>query len=397
MHNLTKIRLFRILLAATYPIALIFILPIALLKKKKKSRHFFFFDRYVLGGAQRIHIDILRAVDQISKQVYFTRKSANESFKKEFYQLPNTHCKDIHFWCDNLFFRIFTVHFYAFYLNRHTDAVVFSSNSTFFYDLLPWIKKTAIRKIELLHNFTFGKKGMEFFGLANYRFLDTRIVYDAYTLSNIRKQYAEHQIPSEYLDRIAFIEPGVEIPGQYNKSIELPLQILYAGRGGVQKRIHLLNAIAETCIERKYPVVFHFAGTMTEELSSKVRANSVLHGQVSDQQQMSYIYTQSHLLLMTSAYEGFPMFIKEGMAHGCVPVVTALEGNKMHLTDGENAMLIQAVEDEEKVITLGIERIEVLINNISLLEKISKQAYVYACEHFTKARFDEAYRKLLNL
>src|SRR4029077_2763100 len=137
-----------------------------------------------------------------------------------------------------------------------------------------------IKRTELLHNFTFGKRGMEFFGLMNVQLLTNRIVYDFYTRENIEKQYAEFHVDPVYLRRLIFIEPGVDIPPEEIKSFESPLQIICAGRGGPQKRIWLVNQIAENMIDRKLPVRFHFAGTLIRELSDKVKTNTVLHGEI---------------------------------------------------------------------------------------------------------------------
>jgi glycosyltransferase involved in cell wall biosynthesis len=390
MHNLTKIKLFRILLYISYPISLIVLLPFALLKKKNPSGLFFFFDRYVIGGAQRIHLEILSGIPDIYKQIYFTRLSPNDKFKKEFYSLPNAHCKDIHFWCDNLLIRLFTTHYYAFYINRHKAAHVFSSNSTFFYDMLPFLNKEII-KTELLHNFTHGKSGMEFFGLANHAYLTNRVVYDFYTLSNIKKQYKEYNVPERYYNHIQFIDPGVPIPGKQEKLFAPPLKVLYAGRGGEQKRIHLLDKIVDTLIREKAPIEFHFAGTMMDELSDFVKQHSVIHGAISGQQDMYTLYRQCDVLLMTSAYEGFPMFIKEGMANSCVPVVTALEGNSTHLTHNENALLIDQVENEGHVINKAIELLIQLANNPDDLSRLSAAAYTYAFAHFDAQVFRKKY------
>lgn len=394
MHNLTKIKWFRIACRITYLPALLLIYPFAIFKKKNKSGLFFFFDRYSVGGAQRIHLDILESVEAISKQVYFTRRSVNQTLKDAFFNFPHTVCKDIHFWCDTILFRLFTVHYYAFYLNRHKNARVLSANSTFFYDLLPFLNKKIIT-IELLHNFTFGKKGMEFFGLANHKHLTYRFIYDTYTLNNIRKQYELYKIPFSYLDRIVFFEPGVKLPQAITKDYSYPLHILYAGRGGPQKRIHLLNKIVEHCLQQNWPVHFHFAGTIIDELSGAVKENSVWHGNISSADKMNELYQQSHAILMTSAYEGFPMLIKESMAYGCVPVVTALEGNKMHLKDRVNALLINAVQDEEKVVSEGIEKIRELIENQELLKTLSVEAHDYATKYFDKRKFLKLCRGLL--
>lgn len=394
MHNLTKIKIFRILLCITYPFAVILVYPFALMKRKKTSALFFFFDRYVLGGAQRVHLDILESVRDISKQVYFTRVSANNIFRQEFYALPNATVKDIHFWCDNLLFRLFSVHYYAFYINRHKKAHILSSNSTFFYDMLPFLKNGII-KTELLHNFTLGKNGMEFFGLANHKYLNHRLTVDNATLNNIKAQYQLYKIEAKYFERLMCIEPGVIISDAVHKDFNGDIHILYAGRGGQQKRPHLLDAIAQQCIERKLPVTFHFAGDVIDELSSFVQEHSVLHGQVRNPDDMYAIYASCHVILMTSAYEGFPMLIKEGMANGCIPVVTALEGNRSHLKNGSNALLMFEPKDETGVINQGVMLIENLVANRALLQTLSHNAYNYAGSHFSKQAFMYEYRRLL--
>ena len=393
MHNLTKIKIFRIACWITYPLALVFIYPLVLFTKKNSTGLFFFFDRYAIGGAQRIHLDILASVEDVQKQVYFTRKSINTSLKQSFYSIASTKSKDIHFWCDNLLFRLFSVHYYAFYLNRHDKGHVLSANSTFFYDMLPFIKKAIIRT-ELLHNFTHGKKGMEFFGLANYKYLSFRVVYDTYTLENIEQQYAQYHVPSPYLNRIIFIEPGVQVPARITKDYAYPLAILYAGRGGAQKRIRLLNKIAEHCIQHNWNVRFHFAGTMINELSDMVKAHSNLHGEISSKAEMDALYEQCHAILMTSAYEGFPMLIKESMAYGCIPVVTALKGNLMHLSE-KNSLLIKALTDESQVVAQGIENINRLLHQPELLKELSVNAYKYAKEHFRRDLFLQECRAFL--
>ena len=180
MHNLTKIKLFRTFLWIVYPLALLFVYPFVLFKRKKRSSLFFFYDRYAIGGAQRVYLDILESVKDIPKTVYFTRYSPDDKLKQRFYSFPSTECHDIHFWCDNLLFRLFTVHYFSFYLNRHKQSRVLGSNSTFFYDMLPFLSKD-INKIELLHNFSYGKKGMEFFGLANHYWINRRMVIDEIT------------------------------------------------------------------------------------------------------------------------------------------------------------------------------------------------------------------------
>jgi glycosyltransferase involved in cell wall biosynthesis len=396
MHNITKIKLFRILLRITYLPSLLILYPFVLLRKKSPSGIFFFFDRYSLGGAQRIHLDILKAIPEVKKQVFFTRFSQNNAFRNEFFAVPNAICMDIHIWCDYLLFRLFSVHYYCFYINRHNSAQIFGANSTFFYDMLPFLGKDMIRT-ELLHNFTFGKNGMEFFGLKNHHLLTHRIIYDYYTRENIEKQYAEFHIDPMYNDHLLFIEPGVDIPAEPVKSFNGPLKLVCAGRGGPQKRIWLLNKIAEYCIDESMPVQFHFAGTLIPELTDKVKANSVIHGEITDPIEMSRLFYESDIAVLTSIYEGFPMFIKESMANGCIPLVTALPGNLMHLRDGYNSILIHELYDEVQLVQEAIEKIKLLISDKTLCKKLSQDSYRYARDHFSRQSFISSYRNLFKL
>lgn len=395
MHNLTKIKFFRFFLWIVYPFALVFVLPSALFKRKKKSSIFFFFDRYAIGGAQRVYFDILESINDTQKTVYFTRKSPDDKLKQRFYSLPFTECHDIHFWCDNLLFRLLTVHYFAFYLNRHSSTKVLGSNSTFFYDMLPFLNKKAT-KIELLHNFSYGKNGMEFFGLANYHYIDYRMVIDNYTKENIINQYKSFSVPVSFNDKVHTVEYGVPIPQPVIKPLVPPLKILYAGRGTIQKRIWLLNKIAEHFISNHSPVEFTFAGSMSNELSETVRLNCKVYGEIGNPDEMNDLFASHHAIILTSSFEGFPVVIKEGMAFGCVPVVTALPGNKIHLQHLSNSLLMQHFEDEEKVVEEGIKNIELLLTQPDTLRTLSQNAYQYAQKKFGKQEFLTAYRKLLN-
>ncbi len=237
---------------------------------------------------------------------------------------------------------------------------------------------------------------MEFFGLENFDRLDHRIIYDFYTRENIEKQYAEFKISPIYLERLLFIEPGVDVPLELDKKFSDPLKIICAGRGGSQKRIWLVNEIAEYFINQNLPVDFHFAGTLIVELSEHVKKHSTLHGEISDPAMMKTILFESNIALLTSIYEGFPMFIKESMAQGCIPIATALPGNLMHLKDRSNSLLVHEILDEKEIVRQAIEIIKELLANKNLAIRISGEAYTYAKNHFSRAEFNKKYQSLLS-
>lgn len=143
------------------PHIITFYLSFRVVEEEKHFSPFFLFRPLCYWRCTTHSPGYFKSINEVPKQVYFTRKSDNDSLKQEFYTLRNSNSEDIHIWCDYLLFRLFTVHYFAFYINRHDHVHVFSSNSTFFYDMLPFLKNHVV-KTELLHNFTFGKKGMEF-------------------------------------------------------------------------------------------------------------------------------------------------------------------------------------------------------------------------------------------
>ena len=395
MHNITKIKLFRVILYITYIPSLVFILPFALLRKKGPSI-FLFFDRYSIGGAQKVYLDILESLQQQGKQVYFTRRSFNDELKNIFFSTRNASVSDIHFWCDNLLFRIFTVHYFSFYINRYKHAFVLGSNSTFFYDMLPFLSKKHSR-IELFHNFSYGKKGMEFFGLMNHRFLEHRILVDHATEQQVLEQYKIYQVPGKYNQRLKVIEPGVEYKEKASKTIDKPYKIFYAGRGGYQKRLWLMNRIAEKVLEMDLPFVFHFAGPVKDEFSERVQHAFPFYGNISSTEKLDELYRESHIIMLTSSFEGFPMFIKEGMISGCVPMVTALEGNKTHLKHMENALLLFQVNEEDPLVEEAINLLTMLSENPGLLQTLGLNAYEYARKHFDRERFIKQYQDLFQV
>ena len=108
---------------------------------------------------------------------------------------------------------------------------------------------------------------------------------------------------------------------------------------------------------------------------------------------MYSLYEQCHIILMTSAYEGFPMLIKESMACGCIPVVTDLVGNKTHLEHLKNGLLINDFENEAAVVKNGIANLEMLRDDLALTQSLSGRAYIYAHDHFNRDNFLKKYRE----
>ena len=200
-------------------------------------------------------------------------------------------------------------------------------------------------------------------------------------------------MPAPFSERLVFIDNKIPIP-PYKESSNVILQVVFVGRGAPQKRIHLISEIAKRMRDSNRPVHFSFVGDVETIIPEPVKQYCTLYGNIKDQEELDRIYTQSDVLLLTSAYEGLPIAVMETMARGKVVVSTAVDGIPDYITHKENGLLITET-DEEKIIDEGIELLELLITDPGLKKEIGRRSYAYAVKHFSGEAFCGYYRKIL--
>jgi glycosyltransferase involved in cell wall biosynthesis len=135
---------------------------------------------------------------------------------------------------------------------------------------------------------------------------------------------------------------------------------------------------------------------MADDLSPLVQKHCTVLNEVGDKAVMDDLFRIAHIIILTSSFEGFPVVVKEGMSFGCVPIVTALPGNKTHLVHNFNALLLDDVENEDSVVNHAITNIEMLCNKPGALRQLSENCYDYAKQNFSKEDFFKSYRQLLS-
>lgn len=182
--------------------------------------------------------------------------------------------------------------------------------------------------------------------------MDAIVCVSAYLASEVKRRWPE------LASRVHHIPFGVELPDDASISkpslSEGPLEVVYCGRlVEEQKRIGDLARIILECHSRNLPVRFHIAGCGPEEgtffakLEAPITKGMVKRLGKIPHDEVSALLASCHAFILTSAYEGLPVSLLEAMAHGCVPIVTAVSsGIPEVIDDGVNGFMLPIGDTE---------------------------------------------------
>lgn len=198
--------------------------------------------------------------------------------------------------------------------------------------------------------------------------LDAIVCVSGYLAAEVRRRWPK------LTERVHHIPFGVEMPAEHvfwKPSLnEGPLHVVYCGRiVEEQKRIGDLADIILNCHHRNLPVRFHIAGdgpddeAFFSQLEDPIERGSVVRLGKLPHDQVQELLGRCHVFILTSAYEGLPVSLLEAMAHGCVPVVTAVESGIPEVIDeGVNGFMLP-IGDTEGITA----RLSELANNEAVL------------------------------
>lgn len=347
----------------------------------------FFFPFYHTGGAERVHLDIVKTTGKKNAVTIFTSHSANDHFYKEFEKY--SHVVNFTPYVNHRYYRALLLFVFRF-VGLFNPITTFGCNSSFYYEVLPFLRK-RIRKVDLLHAFSYPKAGMEVLSLPYVQYLDRRIVINQKTKQDYLELYKNHNIPGHFINRIEVISNMVEIPDfEPKNNFDRPLNVLYFGRVSFEKRVHLVVKIGKKLPEN---CELKIIGPLEMKV---VEINRFYKGSITDHHKMEEVYKSTDILLITSFREGFPMVVMEAMARGVLCICTDVGGIAEHIVNAQNGFLVENYPNEDEIVAAFLKIIMQVEGDRALLAKLAQNSYDYARKNFGKEAFIGHYQQVLN-
>ena len=188
--------------------------------------------------------------------------------------------------------------------------------------------------------------------------------------------------------KVGDVTNGVAMPPLRKKAAtfcgQRPLRILYCGRiVEEQKRISLLPLILKDLDDAGLNYEMTMAGNgcelnkMAELLQPWVRSKKVYITGGLDQKAVSKTMAKNDIFLLFSDYEGLPLALLEGMAHGLVPIVSNLGQDFHDLILGTGGKLVnpKAIKDYARAILEVAKRPNSFFRNSILCQRKCRDDY----------------------
>lgn len=363
--------------------------------KRLDSTIFFFFPQYQTGGAERVHLNIMRSVADRKPTCFITDLSVNHDLRDEFKRYARL--INLHRWGWKTSFRKKMAKKLAAEINKIDNPIVFGSNSEFFYDLFPHLKESCV-KIDLLHtDLSHLPLSIENYAAPVTHQLTRRVVLGESHKEKLKPFYTRKGIPLAEIEKIRIIPNGIPIPPDPPpiKDYSDIMTVLFVGRNSHEKRPELFIEIAAEAYRQKLPFTFQMIGDF-ESFSNHRPANLEIIGKITDAERLNSYYREAHFIFITSIFEGFPMVISEGMAQGVIPVATDVGEISMDINSEKNTgFIVPDYADTDDIVKGFIHIMRKVADNRDELAEIANNGYEVAKGKFSDDVFRQRYRDLL--
>ena len=244
----------------------------------------------------------------------------------------------------------------------------------------------------------FGKPdGRELEVVDSVKYIDKRIVINQNTKKDLLEIYAHNNVATKHNEVVQIIENGIAIENnEFSSKDSSAIKIGFVGRWSDEKRPEIFLEIAKQVRLKNSSIEFYMVGIgMKSNIDCINEAGVFFLGEITNVKELAAFYEPLSFLLITSEYEGFPMVIMESMAQGVISISTNVGGISEHITNNENGILINELEDN-RIVEEFCNSIFQLIENKKLRNDLSYNSFLYAQTHFSIENFNTNYRKLFS-
>lgn len=353
------------------------------------SGNYLFFPFYHVGGAETVHLNILRTFQE-KPNCFITNKSFSDANRPSFQKYSNL--IEIEPLNRTGKYRKYLLKSIARRINHDKNPVVFGCNSIFFYDLIPMLK-SHVWIADLTHAFSYEQYSPEFYSLPVANRFNARIVLGQKTKEDYANLYKDHGIDSKYTERINIIKNNVYVPDSLVKPKNNILQIVFVARNSPEKRPEIVFEILRRLNQDGIPFQCTIVGDF-DQLNLQIDY-AKFTGEIHNKATLQNVYLNSDVLLLTSEREGLPMVILEAMAHQVLPISTAI-GEISELKRAEPGIILSESLEPEAVISEMLKIIRHLNENKSELRIRQKNCYHTVKENYSTEKFTDSYRKLFH-
>ncbi|MBI1837988.1 MAG: glycosyltransferase family 4 protein [Flavobacteriia bacterium] len=363
---------------------------------KTEKSIFFFFPFYHTGGAEKVHLEIVRSIETKTPVVFFTLPSADTHFLDDFNNVSEIfeiypYIKKSGKYKKKITKLIFEK------INSHKDAIVFSCHSLYFYEHIHLFNE-YIRCIDLLHAFVhFGEEGAEYWSINSIYRLNKRIVINQKTFEDLKEFYLKFNIKQEFFCNVQLIKNWVKVPTAYHSKKEgEQFNFLFVSRNSPEKRVALVGELGARIKECNLGEMTMIGADL--ELGVRVEHRKYIRflGAIQDVNKLYSEYEKAHIFILLSTREGMPLTIMEAMANGCLILSSNVGGISFDVKSNINGFLIEATLEDNEILEECIFRIKQIILE-KLFCEISKINFEYASNNFSQDNFVMEYRKIFRI
>ncbi|HXP52944.1 MAG TPA: glycosyltransferase, partial [Bacteroidia bacterium] len=334
---------------------------------RKPISHIFLFPFTHVGGAEKVHASILETVADKSPVALITNRSTSTALPEFEKNATVINVSQLLIWP---FSKKWLTNKICATIQSNKQLCLFSSNSKYYYELLAKVPD-GTKAIDLIHAFVHSyEDGPEKWSLPIIDKLTKRVVINRQTANDLEKFYARNNISQKFTERIVCINNFTVHKEKIQKDTSGKLKVLYVGRGTAEKRVEIISRVSRVLGEKKANIEFHFVGALTNAVPKEDAPYCILHCEIRDAAALDKLYEKSHILLITSSREGFPMVIMEAMMNGVVPISTNVGGISEHIKTEVNGILLKNISADEVVNEL-VTVLEHFISNRDELNAIS--------------------------